>query len=85
MLEFVDHSQKAENFTASPPFIPDVDTTKEDERRAGLVALALGLVTGILYIVTSVGAFLLLFLGIAFLYLGAWVFYLHHWVTPGRI
>lgn len=82
MLEFVDHSQKAENFAVNPPFIPDVDTTKEDERQAGLIALALGLVTGILYIVTSIGIFLLLFLGVAFLYLGAWVFYLHHWVYP---
>lgn len=82
MLEMVDHSKKAEDFAVKPPFIPNLDTTKEDERNAGVVALALGLVTGVLYVVTSVETFLILFLVTVLFYLGVWVFYLHHWVYP---
>lgn len=80
-LEMAKYSS-VEEFFAKSPLIPDVDTTKEDERKAGIVALALGLVTGVLYIVTSAETFLVLFLVTVFFYLGAWVFYLHHWVYP---
>lgn len=78
-LEMAKYSS-VEEFFAKSPLIPDVDTTKEDERKAGIVAIFLGVVLGIVYIATTVELFLFLFLFVIFFYLGVWVFYLHHWI-----
>lgn len=78
-LEMTKYSS-VEEFFAKSPLIPDVDTTKEDERQAAIVAIFLGVVLGIVYIATTVELFLFLFLFVIFFYLGVWVFYLHHWI-----
>lgn len=69
-------------FLADSPLVPDLETTKEDERLAGIVAVFSGLVLGIVYIATSMELILFLFLAVVLFYLGVWVLYLHHWIYP---